>query len=189
MTIYKDVCDKYCEPPNEWIWQQAMISVENNLINITQTHTHIRILFASVFRFKHHFIISCFYALPSEPHFQPNQLKCTTLEYAPTLISLILGGRSLGFYLWAAASFFFSVTASIFFVSTKRQCCEQTNKKMPSSSLIQIDGEMLLFIVLINIIWNDLSAFIRTTLIRNANKIPRWIPFFFIVVLFLIFFY
>lgn len=39
-----------------------MISVENGVINITQTHTHIRILFASVFRFKYHFIISCFYA-------------------------------------------------------------------------------------------------------------------------------
>lgn len=46
----------------------TMVSVENNLINITQTHTHIRILFASVFRFKYHFIISCFYAFAQVDH-------------------------------------------------------------------------------------------------------------------------
>lgn len=50
-----------CKAAAKRTWQQAMISVQNNVINNTQTHTHIRTMFSSVFHFKWHFIISCFY--------------------------------------------------------------------------------------------------------------------------------
>lgn len=124
----------------------------------TNTHTHIRILFASVFRFKYHFIISCFYAPVQVAH---------TLKWLE--LWMIVG--CFAYYYRLHFLFPLSVGGSLY-QSVHFLCPSERHfkkKKRNADFLLSIGAKMIVFIVLIIIVLNELSSFLLTIFVHSCQ--------------------